>query len=63
MYNLEVRLIFLKKRFLGGLADAAAWGSLLSILMKVFPNHHTTTASWSEMLLGLGYMLGTDLNF
>ncbi len=45
-------------RFLGGVADAAAWGSVVSILMKVFPNHVTVIASWTEMLLGLGYMLG-----
>ena len=25
-------------RFLGGLADAAAWGALISILMKLYPN-------------------------
>jgi MFS family permease len=46
--------------FLGGMADAAAWGSVVSILMKLFPNHVTTIASWTEMLLGLGYMLGND---
>jgi hypothetical protein len=40
------------------MADAAAWGSVVSILMKVFPNHVTVIASWTEMLLGLGYMLG-----
>jgi hypothetical protein len=46
--------------FLGGMADAAAWGSVVSILMKLFPAHVTTIASWTEMLLGLGYMLGKD---
>ncbi len=46
-------------RFLGGMADAAAWGAVVSILMKLFPSHVTTIASWTEMLLGLGYMLGT----
>jgi len=42
------------------MADAAAWGSMVSILMKIFPDHHTTIASWSEMLLGVGYMIGFD---
>ncbi len=41
------------------MADAAAWGAVVSILMKLFPSHVTTIASWTEMLLGLGYMLGT----
>ena len=40
------------------MADAAAWGAVVSILMKLFPNHVNTIASWTEMLLGLGYMLG-----
>jgi hypothetical protein len=40
------------------MADAAAWGAVVSILMKLFPSHVTTIASWTEMLLGLGYMLG-----
>ncbi len=45
-------------RFIGGVADAAALGSILSILMKLFPNYVTTIVSWTEMLFGLGYMLG-----
>ena len=48
-------------RFMGGVADAAAWGSVVSILMKLFPNHVTTIASWTEMLLGLGYMMGKKI--
>ena len=45
-------------RFLGGLADAAAWGALISILMKLYPNQVTTIAAWTEMLVGFGYMIG-----
>jgi MFS family permease len=45
-------------RFLGGVADAAALGAVLSILMKLFPKYVTSIVSWTEMLFGLGYMLG-----
>jgi hypothetical protein len=31
-------LIIILNRFLDGLADAAAWGALISILMKIYPN-------------------------
>jgi hypothetical protein len=39
-------------------ADAAALGAILSILMKLFPKYVTTIVSWTEMLFGLGFMLG-----
>jgi len=48
-------------RFLGGVADAAALGSVLSILMKLFPKYVTSIVSWTEMLFGLGYMLGNKI--
>ena len=54
-------LLFLDCRFLGGVADAAALGAILSILLKLFPNHTTSVLSWTEMLFGLGYMLGKIL--
>ena len=57
-YFAYYKLFLLFPRFLGGMADAAAWGAVVSILMKLFPNHVTVIASWTEMLLGLGYMLG-----
>jgi hypothetical protein len=41
-----------------GLADAAIFASILSMLMNIFPNHVTTIASWTEMFFGLGYMIG-----
>ena len=52
---------FLKKikfRALDGIADAAAWGSAVSILMKLFPSKVTTVMSWTETLFGFGYMIG-----
>ena len=51
-------------RFLDGMADAAAWGAGVSILMKLFPNRVSQIMSWTEMLFGLGYMLGKfyDIN-
>jgi len=45
-------------RFIGGVADAVAVGSILAILMKLYPKHSSTIASWTEMFFGLGYMLG-----
>ena len=47
-------------RFIGGIAGAAALGSIISILMKLFPNHTASVLSWTEMLFGLGYMLGKN---
>ena len=46
------------------MADAAAWGAGVSILMKLFPNRVSQIMSWTEMLFGLGYMLGKfyDIN-
>jgi hypothetical protein len=40
------------------MADAAAWGAGVSILMKLFPKHVSSIMAWTEMLFGLGYMLG-----
>jgi len=45
-------------RFIGGVADAAALGAVISILMKLYPKYVTSIVSWTEMLFGLGYMLG-----
>ena len=33
-------------------------GSVVSILMKVFPKYVMTIASFTETLFGLGYMIG-----
>lgn len=52
--------MFLHSRFLIGFADAAIWGSSISILMEIFPNRASTVVAWSELLSGLGLMLGID---
>jgi len=44
-----------------GMADAAALGAVLSILMKLFPNSTSTIVSLTEMSLGLGAMLGKKI--
>ena len=49
---------FFLLRFLDGVADAASWCAGVSILMKLFPNKVSQIMSWTEMLFGLGYMLG-----
>ena len=51
-------VIFFLLRFLDGVADAASWCAGVSILMKLFPNKVSQIMSWTEMLFGLGYMLG-----
>ncbi|TRY80689.1 hypothetical protein TCAL_09016 [Tigriopus californicus] len=45
-------------RALDGLADAAAWGAILSILMKMWPNKVASIMSWTELCFGLGYTVG-----
>ena len=40
------------------MADAMSWAAGVSILMKLFPNKVSQIMSWTEMLFGLGYMLG-----
>ena len=45
-------------RFVDGMADAASWGALISIMMKLYPDKAATIISWTETALGLGYSLG-----
>ena len=45
-------------RLLEGIAKAACISSILSILMKVFPERISFVTALTEMLIGLGYMLG-----
>lgn len=49
-----------QNRALGGVADVAAWGAVLSILMKLFPARVAQIMSWTEMFFGLGYMMGKE---
>ena len=46
---------------MGGIADVAAWGAIISILLKLFPDKVSSILSWTEMFFGLGYMLGPAL--
>ena len=45
-------------RFLGGMGDAAAWGAIICIMMKLYPDKVATIMSWTKMAFGLGYSLG-----
>ncbi len=45
-------------RFLDGASDAASWGAVLGILMKIWPDRVATIMSWTEMFFGLGYTIG-----
>ena len=49
-------------RFLDGVADAASWNSVVSILMVMYPSKVSTVMSWTEMLFGFGYMIGKKDN-
>lgn len=48
-------------RFVDGIGEAATWGSVVSILMKLFPDRVSQVMSWTETFFGLGYMLGNFL--
>ena len=43
---------------MNGFADVAAWTSIISILITLFPNNVAGVLSWTEVLTGLGYILG-----
>ena len=45
-------------RALSGIADAASWSSVLSILMKLFPSKVARIMAWTETFFGLGFMIG-----
>ena len=49
-------------RFLDGASDAASWGAVLGILMKIWPDRVASIMSWTEMFFGLGYTIG-KLNY
>ena len=50
-------------RFIDGVGEAAAWGAVVSILMKLYPGKVATIMSYTEMFFGLGYMLGLFSTF
>ena len=45
-------------RALSGMADVAAWGAVLAVLMTLFPAKVSKIMAWTEMFFGLGYMIG-----
>ena len=40
------------------MADAAGWGAVLAILMKLYPDKVSQIMSWTELFFGLGYTIG-----
>ena len=50
--------MFLCIRFIGGVSDAAAWGSILGILMVMYPGKEASVLAGTEMVSGLGFMIG-----
>ena len=49
-------------RFLDGVADAAAFGSMVSILMVLYPEKVSMIMASTESVFGLGYTLGKSGN-
>lgn len=52
------KVLFIPYRALGGIADVAAWGAVMSILLKLFPDKVASIISWTQMFMGLGYTIG-----
>ena len=47
-------------RILDGVADAAAFGSMLSILMVLYPERAALIVGLTESLFALGYTIGKN---
>ena len=45
------------------MADAASFGAVLSILLKLFPDNVASILAWTEAFFGLGYSLGRTISF
>ena len=59
VYNLPVFLsLSYLFRSLSGIANAAVWSSVLSILLQLFPTKVARIIAWTESFFGLGYMIG-----
>ena len=43
------------------MADAAAFGAVLGILINLFPDKVATIMSYTETCFGLGYTIGKNL--
>ena len=43
------------------MGNAAAWGAIITIMMKLYPDKVARIMSWAEMTLGLGYSLGPSI--
>ena len=54
-------LQYLLNRFLDGVGDAASWGAIISVMMKLYPDKVASILTWSEMAYGLGNSLGPAL--
>ncbi|TRY80723.1 hypothetical protein TCAL_12990 [Tigriopus californicus] len=48
-------------RFIDGVANAACAATIVSILMTLIPGSESSITAWTEMCLGLGYMIGPVL--
>lgn len=40
------------------MGDAASWGAIISVMMKLYPDKIASILAWTEMAFGLGYSLG-----
>ena len=45
-------------RIFHGMADVVAWGTLLTVLMTMYPDWVSKIMAWTEIFFGLGGMIG-----
>ena len=48
-------------RCFGGVYETAAWNSVTSILMALYPDKVASVMSWTQTFFGFGYMIGNIL--
>ena len=53
--------ILVHLRFLDGAGDAAAWNSIVSILMVMYPKNVSGVMACTEMVFGLGLAIGNAI--
>ncbi len=56
---LNIRVICF--RIIGGAADAAAMGAMLTILLQLYPGKTGQIITWTGSASGLGHMIGKSV--
>ena len=48
-------------RAISGMADVAAWGAILAVLMTLFPTNVSKIMAATQIFFGLGFMIGVHV--